>query len=107
MPICSCCNKFFDVDDFMDDNITESLVCPDCYFGGDMMDNEGCDDEEFFEELDDLEDETDDYEDEDARIIRQALGDDLGYEDESMDDDFGDEEDDYEDRLEIEEGDYE
>lgn len=107
MPICNCCGKHFDVDDFMDDNITESNICPDCYYGGNMIDD-GLDEYDEDTDLDDNDD--DSYEDEDSRVIREALGDDLGYaeSDEEFDDDeFSDEEDDYEDRLDAEEGDYE
>ena len=107
MPICNCCRKHFDVEDFMDGNITESSVCPDCYYGGNMIDD-GFDEYDEDAILDDIDD--DSYEDEDSRVIREALGGDLGYDesDEEFDDDeFSDDEDDYEDRLDIEEGDYE
>lgn len=107
MPICDCCRKHFDVEDFMDDNITESSICPDCYYGGNMIDDV-LDEYDEDTDLDDIDDES--YEDEDSRAIREALGDDLGYDesDEEFDEDeFGDDEDNYEDRLDMEEGDYE
>lgn len=103
MPICNCCRKHFDVEDFMDDNITESSICPDCYYSGNMIDDG-------FDECDEDDIDEDSYEDEDSQIIREALGDDLGY-DESDDDfdedEFSYDEDDYDDRLDMEEGDYE
>ncbi len=102
MPICMHCKRAFDVDDFMDDNITESNVCPECYYGGDMMEINDIDDYDDVFDDDDMEDE---YDEEDSRTIRAALGEDtMGDLD---DDDFSDELDDYEDRLDFEEGDYE
>ena len=103
MSICNYCRKHFDVEDFMDDNITESNICPDCYYGGNMIDD-GFDEYDEDIILDDIDD--DSYEDEDSRAIREVLGDDLSY-DESDEDEFSDDEDDYDDRLDIEEGDYE
>lgn len=107
MSICNCCRKYFDVEDFMDDNITESSICPDCYYSGNMIDD-GLDEYDEDTDLNDIDDES--YEDEDSCAICGTFGDDLGYDesDEEFDDnEFSDDEDDYEDRLDMEEGDYE
>ena len=112
MPYCSSCKKFFDMDDFMDTNITESDVCPDCYFGGGMVEPEDehdpYDDDTQYHEEDLLDDELDE-DDEDSRVIQEMLGNDFGNDiddEEFEDEEFFDEED-YEDRIEAEEGDYE
>lgn len=103
MAYCKSCGKHFDMDDFMEDNVDYSDVCPDCYYGGDM-----CEGEIF--ENDDLIDDDDviieDFNDaEDARTIEEFLGNDMEYDD--IDDEFGDIESDYEDCIEAEEGEYE
>ena len=36
MPICKSCHKLFEMDDFLDSNIEESIYCPDCYYSGDQ-----------------------------------------------------------------------
>ena len=110
MAYCVSCHKHFDIDDFMDTNITESDICPDCYYGGGMVepDDNGVDP---YDDDVDTEDELydDDFEeDEDDRLIQSVIGsnfDDI--DDEEFDDDEFADEDDYEDRLDAEEGDYE
>lgn len=109
MSICKRCGKPFDVEDFMDSNIYESIYCPECYYGGNMVDTDDVDYgeyEEFDEDYSDFEE--DDYDDEDARTIREALGSDVmgDLSDDEFEGDF-DELDDYEERLEFEEGDFE
>ena len=106
MARCTSCGKYFDQDDYMSDEYDGATVCPDCYFGGGVVEDE--DELDFDDELVDTSDEYDE-EDEDVRTIRQYFGDELDTSDdeEFSDDEFRDEFDDYEDRLDCEEGDYE
>ena len=105
MPICECCHKPFDVDDYMDSNISEAVICPNCYYSGSMMESDG-DDE--FDEMDEFNNE---FENEDP-----DLEDENRYNDEVLskmgdleDDEFSDDDDldAVESQFEREEGDYE
>lgn len=100
MPTCKCCHKFFEADDFMTDNLDDMDICPDCYYGGGMLDEDDANfDDADFVDFDDDDDLTDDCDEQDSAIIREFLD----------EDEFSDIEDlgDYDDRLELEEGDYE
>ena len=107
IAICKSCHRHFDTDDFMDDNLEESEICPDCYYGGGMVEEDDTDiDDCPFDDSDEFGDEEESQDEHDSRIIRSVLGDDVADQDIS-DDEFEDDLDDYEDRLDAEEGDYE
>ena len=83
MPFCTSCDKFFEADDYLNDDMEDMTVCPDCYYGGGMN------------EVDDT-----DFEDDDSE----------GQYEDDIFTEYMDEEadlDDYENRLDAEEGGYE
>ena len=83
--ICTSCNRAFDTDDYMNDDLSEdSELCPDCFYSGDYANPE---EEDLEDGLDSLYEDAE-HGDEDDACVPNGFFDDLDYDDDYSEDDY-------------------